>query len=84
MAVQVKAIRTGVFATAAERADITRRLDAIEWPDAESDALDRLTAQEAWDVVRLAIHKCAIDHGLPRIVGRYGIDGTGEFLAPAA
>jgi len=35
---------------------------------------------KAWQEVRMRCHELAMNHGLPDIVGFYGLNGDGEFV----
>jgi hypothetical protein len=74
-----KAIRTGVHATPEEVTRVLALILRVE--ETADDYLEHLQAREA---LGIGITRTARQHGLPNVVGTYGLDvASGEFLAPA-
>ena len=72
-------IKTGVFATDEEKAELLRLSQrARGTPVMLIGGMD--ISADAWRQAQQTCHKYALAHGLPEIPGYYGITNDGEFV----
>ncbi|MBA7539992.1 hypothetical protein ES705_32281 [subsurface metagenome] len=71
---------TGVFATEEEAEKLQEMAKrASETPMITFQA--GVAPPSPWKPVKEAVHKCALEHGLPEIQGFYGLTPEGEFVS---
>jgi hypothetical protein len=68
---------TGVFATSEEKEYLMGLVRKAQ----KTPVILLFGKHDAWKRVKEECHKAALAHGLPEIVGYYGMDEDGEFVS---